>query len=479
MYGAGQRTTRPPDRYNPSAICPSPILPSTDFDLNMTGPDDIGSTPSRHPPATLQSFSQLMDDMNHTFHNQLEKFSQKFTELDVKLDELCVRVDEIDCDTTQKLSQINLDVESKIVNMQSQLSELKKSIGATGASTLAQSINHVNSVQRAISDNIQQVSDRVCGVEGQASRLAAIENRINDPTLHPSTSHFSQQSHVSFGNLPSSTLNQSNPPQNPCSQNKPSEINHSGTLSSAESLNINNMSHNNTPTTLNISLDPSRIPQYNGSLFPTHPSDFIDRVDKYFLTYNVPDRIKINFVTDNFSEKAQLWYTTLLPPPTVYSDFVSLFINYFWSSSLQRSIRNDLYRPYSHNDSSTMAEHAMDWINRARHLSPPLDQAEMIDQIVTHFPYNIALALRGLHLTTTNSLVQELTYLQCTHPPRNNHNPNAYPNNNHNRYPSNNTHRSRQDNNYSNRYSNSNQRPHNNSHGAHAQSNHTITPPGN
>jgi len=68
-----------------------------------------------------------------------------------------------------------------------------------------------------------------------------------------------------------------------------------------------------------------------------------------------------------------------------------------------------------------MSEHAMDWISRARHLQPPIDQMEMVDQITSHFSYNVSLALRGLRTITTNELIRQLTYLQRTNAPQNNH----------------------------------------------------------
>ncbi|KAF0744889.1 homeobox protein 2-like [Aphis craccivora] len=87
----------------------------------------------------------------------------------------------------------------------------------------------------------------------------------------------------------------------------------------------------------------------------------------------------------------------------------------------------------------------MDGINRARHLQPPIDQTEMVDQITSHFSYNIALALRGLRITTTNDLLQQLTYLQCAHAPSNNYNAPSN-NSNNNNTPSN----SHQQNSYNN-----------------------------
>jgi len=61
----------------------------------------------------------------------------------------------------------------------------------------------------------------------------------------------------------------------------------------------------------------------------------------------------------------------------------------------------------------------MDWISKARFLQPPIDQAEMVDQITSHFTFNISIALRGLRITTTNKLVQQLSHIQQAHSPTN------------------------------------------------------------
>lgn len=181
--------------------------------------------------------------------------------------------------------------------------------------------------------------------------------------------------------------------------------------------------------------------------------------------HHAPDNVKINFVSENFTGKAMIWYTTLLPPPSIYQEFVESFRSYFWSPSLQRSIRNDLYRPYHHRDASTMSEHAMDWINRARHLQPPIDQTEMVDQITSHFSYNISLALRGLRILTTNDLIQQLKYLQRAHTPSNNNSNNQHPNppyNSQQQHSYHNSSRTYSSNRYPPRQNNSNRNQYNN-----------------
>jgi len=112
-----------------------------------------------------------------------------------------------------------------------------------------------------------------------------------------------------------------------------------------------------------------------------------------------------------------------------------------------------------------MSEHAMDWINRARHLQPPIDQTEMVDQITSHFSYNISLALRGLRILTTNDLIQQLKYLQRAHTPSNNNSNNQHPNppyNSQQQHSYHNSSRTYSSNRYPPRQNNSNRNQYNN-----------------
>jgi len=507
MHGAGQRSVQPPNRYNPSIPYPPPQLPQTDFDLTMdNSSEDVNDFPvNNSPPLSLTSLKRQIDDMNDVFNQQLESFARRYTELDNKFQDLCVRVDEIDTDMITRLTQVQTDAHNDFVTAQHDIAILQENVNASKTSTLSESINHVNSVQRSINSHIKTITDRLCGLEGQKSRLAAVENKLQNTTFKPPTlslplpaKDIFQLPSTSFNLLSSTTMPNTSQhdtlPQHSVSsipkiQSSQAMPNHSCNFS------------NNTSHTSGISLDPTRIPKYDGQLSPLHPADFLDKVDQYFFMHNAPDKVKINFVSDNFTGKALLWYTTLLPPPSIYQEFVESFRNYFWSSSLQRSIRNDLYRPYYHRDTSTMSEHAMDWINRARHLQPPIDQTEMVDQITSHFPYNIALALRGLRILTTNELIQQLTYLQRAHAPPNINNNNNNSNNNNSNHNSNSNspnspHNSQQQNSYnntsgpyhSNRYpprqNNYNRNQYNNSHNNNAsvpqqQPDHSAPPAGN
>lgn len=425
MHGAGKRVTQPPVRYDPSHKYPFPLLPVADFDLTMstTGEPDLSLTTDS--PLTLAGLEKKLNDITHTFSAQLDNVHRKVTEVDNRIDVLCSRIDDIDIENCTKISQLQSDFHKDIIETRTDLSYQQQRSQESQKQTV---VTH-----RALQDTIKALSDRLSLVEGQASRLAALENKVHNV------------SNISF---PSVTTSKPQPtPQNlfnnvpPVSQNSFNDLLTSTTISSSHSThcsappytsNISVPSFSNTfPNSImppnnntiisnisGINFDTTKLSTFNGNLTPVHPEDFLEQAEQYFLTQPpVPDQVKINYIKSKFVDDARLWYHTLLPPPSVYKDFLMLFRNHFWSSNQQRSVRNELYRPHYHRDNSTLQKHAMDWINKARFLRPPIDQVEMVDQIISHYAFHVSVALRGLRITTTNELIQQLSHLQQAHSP--------------------------------------------------------------
>ncbi|CAI6370027.1 unnamed protein product [Macrosiphum euphorbiae] len=383
----------------------------------MSGTEDANQSLVGNPSLSLESLAQLISNMSDAFNSQLDNVSRKFGELDARLDELCLRIDDNDSEVNVKFTQFQSSVNKDLIAIQNENSQQQQRTQESQKCA-------INS-QRALSDTIRALGDRISLVEGQSARLAALENKFQNsvPLVSPPITCSQSMPQVSFNSILTSTTvahpipTQSAIPSNTSSFSAP---NYNISFPNQTTSTINNTTLSNST---GISLDSAKLPPYDGQLIPVHPEEFIEQAEQYFLTQPpVPDNVKINYIKSKFVEGARLWYTTLLPPPTNYQDFLVLFRNQFWSPNQQRAIRNELYRPYFHRDSISLQKHAMDWISKARFLQPPIDQAEMVDQITSHFTFNISIALRGLRITTTNELVQQLSHIQQAHSPPNNQN---------------------------------------------------------
>ncbi|CAI6376431.1 unnamed protein product [Macrosiphum euphorbiae] len=110
--------------------------------------------------------------MSDAFNSQLENVSRKFGELDARLDELCIRIDDNDAEVNVKFSKFQSSVNQDLIAIQNENSQQQqRTQGFQKCAT--------NS-QRALSDTIRALGDRISLVEGQSARLAALENKFQN-----------------------------------------------------------------------------------------------------------------------------------------------------------------------------------------------------------------------------------------------------------------------------------------------------------
>ncbi|VVC38660.1 Reverse transcriptase domain, partial [Cinara cedri] len=428
MQGAGKRPTKVPDRYNPSASYRTPsILPTFDLSLNMSDNEN-----------SKKQFKESQRQCQNSF-------------LDLKKD----------------MTEINTNL----------LSILE----STQAECKAYTDKQVSDVRSELKSDLASFSDRLCSVEGQSARLAALEIAFEKMKV-PTTNSFSnlpvttqsllgidspKKTRYSFGpQIPSSTFIA---PPKPVSTNFQPALSHNQhallnpTLTQNQLpplLNQDNVHNSQLYSSNNSSIFSQEkysdvIPEFNGNLTPTHPEAFLVEINDYFQFQNIPDSLKINMVRRRMTGDAKQWFHALTPPPTTFHDFTVLFRQHFWSYNKQLMTRNELSRPYSHRDTSSLQKHAIEWINKAKYLNPPMENETLIFQILSHFPETVASPLRILRIKTLNELIDHLSYAEHSYRPNNNssNNPlNSYDHSQSNRPNNTNNNSSNRNNNYQDRY---------------------------
>jgi hypothetical protein len=113
------------------------------------------------------------------------------------------------------------------------------------------------------------------------------------------------------------------------------------------------------------------VSEFSGQTRSIHPEHFIRQLDTYFE--NVPMSVDQQVISAQrrLSGDARLWYDSLIPTPTSYSDFRILFRQRFWSTATQHKTQNEVFRPFQYTRYDGLAVHAMQWIAGAKYLSPP------------------------------------------------------------------------------------------------------------
>lgn len=487
MQSAGKRETRPPERYDPSQ--PYHInLPPSDFDLTMSETDDgdqLGKSTMSQVNTTQvledQDYFQRMFDQvqaqNEAIRNQNEESNRKFDLIHKSIERTCSALNEkleqnridLSRDFRVSLAEMNekfegnhieisdrFDRHQSILNkldskLDKNVEELRADVGfASGQCQSEQqkvrteckqyTDHHIANYKRETKEELSRLTERVCLIEGQAARLAAVENviqkiqtqgitssnsRMSTCVPSPIINNVSTYSRPDLNNVFSSTVihNPSIPITTTSTTNKVQDsayrLEIPSTITSQEFSRISqpyniNQSFGNRPEKIK-----DVVPEFNGTIDPVHPEEFLEKLNNYFQNQVFTDPTKINAACSRLSGRAKNWSYTL-GPLDLFDQFVERFRRHFWCPIKQEKVRNEFYRPYYHQDTSSLQEHTIDWVNKVRYLHPPIPDTEKIDRILSHYPRSISNTIRNLRLRTVDELINEISYYEYTSKPSNN-----------------------------------------------------------
>ncbi|CAI6377657.1 unnamed protein product [Macrosiphum euphorbiae] len=154
------------------------------------------------------------------------------------------------------------------------------------------------------------------------------------------------------------------------------------------------------------------VSEFTGRRQDVHPEKFLNQLDQYFL-YNCPhDDQRVELFQRRLTSGSRVWFDSLMPVPTTYEEVKKLFRQQFWSAATQRKIRNEIFQPCQYRSPVGINTHAMTWIAKAKYLSPPIDQFDLVGIIIQHYPSTLGMAIRGRGPQTTNALLSVLTEIE-------------------------------------------------------------------
>lgn len=171
------------------------------------------------------------------------------------------------------------------------------------------------------------------------------------------------------------------------------------------------------PSILSSSMNQSErlfdiVSEFTGKRQNLHPEKFLSQLDQYFQYYCLSNEQRIELFQRRLAGNAHVWFDSLMPIPSLYDELKSLFRQQFWSAATQRKIRNEIFQPYQYRSASGIASHAMSWIAKAKYLSPPMNQFDLVGIIIQHYPSALGMAIRGRGPQTTNELLTILTEIE-------------------------------------------------------------------
>lgn len=375
--GAGKRTTRLPDRYGESLMGLSELDASS---VTMVRQEPPRTTSQQTVNTSTSEDMESQGDLRDMMRQLLRKMDVSTTQIELKIDQTNRRVEEYRTETRNHINQCLerwqvsdtrlQKVEDANINLIEEVKLHETKINdVTGK---------VAKVEKMLTYQVEQLTDRIRIVEGQ-------------PIPSDDMSHGAP--------LPSSTIL---PPA----------------VSTYQSLGASFFS---SPERLT-----DAVSEFTGQPQTIHPCKFLRQLDTYFENVPLSPTQQLMSAQHRLTGNALIWYESLIPTPKSYAEFRIIFNQYFWSSTAQRKARNDIFRPFRYDKSYGLANHAMQWISKAKYLSPPVEQDDLISIIIQHYPTPLGMAIRGRGPQTTNELLSVLAEFEETTSfcePRFNHNP--------------------------------------------------------
>lgn len=412
MHGAGQRQTKPPTRYNPSLTGTVPVLTTDMSNSENTDIQDPLGSPSL--VRTLKLIQENLDSKFGVLNNKLDDINHRVVRCEKRLEVFNAKIETLELEINTQCSALRTEISGEIVDVINTISQNgqhhQNIVDQAKRECVDDSIRRMNEVRQVLLDEITQISNRVCLVEGQAARLSALEARMTTKLNHTDV-HIDDS--IPIPNFPEKMV-QPNPQrtfQNVFSStsrgDRPPPHNQS-------SFGNTQFYSGNSSSVLVQEKLKDVVSEFNGSIQSLHPEEFLTQLDTYFQYQNVPDPMKIGIAKKRLVSDAKQWGNALIPEPPTYEDFKKLFRKYYWSYNKQLVVRTELARPHFHRDTSTLQKHAIEWINKAKYLDPPIDQHALIFQILSHFPENISSPLRILRIQTLHELIEHLSYAEYT-----------------------------------------------------------------
>lgn len=145
------------------------------------------------------------------------------------------------------------------------------------------------------------------------------------------------------------------------------------------------------------------------------PYSFLTALENYFLVNGTPETMKLRFVEEALSSKAQYWWQALTPTPRSYEEWRGKFLERYWNQHHRFELR---YRLMSEKYRKGSAESMCDFVTRKvsafKICSENFDPAEIIRILIRQMPGNVRNLLWNNMPETIDELIERVSRFDQT-----------------------------------------------------------------
>lgn len=129
---------------------------------------------------------------------------------------------------------------------------------------------------------------------------------------------------------------------------------------------------------------------FNGNDF--YPMEFLQELKEIYQLYHTDDDVR--WVGRHMADEAMTWWRIVKHDIKSFEDFEQQFINKYWNSYIQETVRDRLeYRRYRNQGNLTAVQYIQKHILQCRQLVPPITDSHLIKKLARHFSREIEVAV--------------------------------------------------------------------------------------
>lgn len=131
-------------------------------------------------------------------------------------------------------------------------------------------------------------------------------------------------------------------------------------------------------------------PTFRGENDERHPIEFLTELDRFCYHQGLAEFEKLPVALSCLTGEAKVWARGFEYLFQDYAAFVHHFKENFWGQTAQRQVSEEIARGnYVPRNGSRMAEYFLGIVAKARYLTPPPTERELIQFLSRHFPRNV------------------------------------------------------------------------------------------
>ena len=151
-----------------------------------------------------------------------------------------------------------------------------------------------------------------------------------------------------------------------------------------------------------------------------NPCEFLEAIEKYFITKRVQNKNKLNVLENALEERAKIWFAIQKNDLVDYESFKTRFLEEFYSIPIKVKIESNWLAKRFDPTRGNLQSYFLQQIKEAQYFLPKMESYEVNFIIVQQMPIRVREALVTVDYSSMDKVLQALAQLDATFIDKNN-----------------------------------------------------------